>query len=202
MWSIKAIYIQITAVIVAIIFLIVGAYKFIKSLNNKYSIKELYDEILHLNEADGHPFSIILIRNSFDKFPNKYLLFYDVNWDCQLFLNYHMASEQNIEDEMAKIINLISTELHIETNNLKIKYLLKKDIKKYSVSDKIRKLYNFYFFYVDIKKFRKEMKSDSFYIDGKKYYWRSIVQMEDDSNIMKKNKDVIKIVKNDIRIDT
>ena len=44
----------------------------------------------------------------------------------------------------------------------------------------------------------EKMKKDSFVVNGKRYYWMSVTEMEKDENIMEKNREVVDFVKEKI----
>ncbi len=53
-----------------------------------------------------HNHSIVAIRNSFEEFPNRFLVYYDTRWECFLFLNF----KTNVNNE-SFIINGLSHQL-------------------------------------------------------------------------------------------
>ena len=51
---------------------------------------------------------------------------------------------------------------------------------------------------VTLSKYSEKMKKDSFVVNGKRYYWMSVTEMEKDENIMEKNREVVDFVKEKI----
>ena len=66
---------------------------------------------------------------------------------------------------------------------------------KYSESAKKEKIFSHKFYLAVIDEFPEDTMEDSFEIDGRKYYWKSIPELEQDEVAMKKNSDVIGYVK-------
>lgn len=184
--------IKISCMILSIAFLIRGIYMICKSVETKYGHDKLLNDIKNLNEIT-HPFSIIVIKDTFSKYPNKFLLYYDNRWACKLFLNYRTNSGTNSDNEENIRIHL-SNELKLPLEKIKIKYCLTRIQKKFSVSDKICKCYEHRVYYVEIP-FRPFIKKTEFEIDGKYYYWMTMSEMEQDKEIQSKNLDVVDLVR-------
>ena len=51
---------------------------------------------------------------------------------------------------------------------------------------------------VTLSKYSEKMKKDNFVVNGKRYYWMSVTEMEKDENIMEKNREVVDFVKEKI----
>ena len=122
----------IPAKLFKIIFLIAGLFFTIKvfidiykSKKNNYSYEDLLQDINKLNEIT-HNYSIIAIN----KYPNKYLVYYDNRWECKLFLNYkdNINNADFIKDHLSR-------ELKIEKSNMKIDYVSQLISEKISGSD-------------------------------------------------------------------
>ena len=84
--------------------------------------------------AHGH--SIVLVKDTFRKFSNRFLVYDDKRWECLLFLNY----KQNSDNE-SFIRNRISSELKIEPQDIDLSYLGQRIHEKYSESAKKNKVY-------------------------------------------------------------
>ena len=52
------------------------------------------NDINKLNEI-SHNHSIIVIKDTFNEFSNRFLVYNDTKWDCKFFLNY----KENINNE-------------------------------------------------------------------------------------------------------
>ncbi len=80
-------------------------------------------------------------------------------------------------------------------DNLEGAFAFEKVHEKYSVSAKENRCYRHRFYQFLIKEFNEEIEQDSFEIDGKKFYWMSIAEMEQDKRIMEVNSDIVSMVK-------
>ena len=57
------------------------------SSKNNYSYSDLLSDINKLNEIT-HNHSIDIIKDTFNKYPNRLLVYDDTRWNCKFFLNY------------------------------------------------------------------------------------------------------------------
>lgn len=128
--------------------------------------------------------SIIVIRNK----EGKYLQYYDKVWNCYLFLNCKMSSENDIE----VVKNKISNDLHIEKSAIKVSFIGKKQHKKYSESAKMEKEYTHLFYSITV---RTQIQENDFEINNIKYKWFSYSDLLNDERIQKVNSDIVKFIK-------
>ncbi len=141
-----------------------------------------------------HPHSIVLIKDTFHSNDNRFLLYYDARWNCRLFLNYATITS-DYELDMENIVRHLQMELKVSKNNLDGAFAFEKVHEKYSVSAKENRCYRHRFYRFLIKQFDEKIEQDSFEIDGKKFYWMSIAEMEQDKRIMEVNSDIVSMVK-------
>lgn len=182
-------------VILSVGFSLWGIYMITKSLKTKYGPTELLNDIENLNEIT-HPFSIVAIKDTFNKFPNNFLLYYDTRWDCKFFIYYRTQATSNEVNE-ENICTRLSNELKIKKDRISVEYRSVKIQRKFSVSDQKYKCYEHQVYYVKIP-FNSTIKNRDFIIDGKHYYWMSIAEMEQDPNIIEKNLDVVNLISESI----
>lgn len=147
------------------------------------------NDINKLNEI-SHNHSIIVIKDTFNEFSNRFLVYNDTKWDCKFFLNY---KENNNNESYIK--EHLSNELNIPGDCINLKYVTSKIHEKYSESDKMNKIYSHKFYLADIVDFSEILKKDVFEIDGRTYYWMSMSELESDQNVLKKNSDIVSYVK-------
>ncbi len=159
---------------------------------DKYNREMLMNDIRELNLIQ-HNHSLIAIRDTFEK-ENRFLVYYDERWDCKLFLNYKTV-DQNNEDV---IIDRISADLDVDKRKVSCNYVTSRVQEKYSVSHQENRIYNHRLYEVTLSKYSEKMKKDSFVVNGKRYYWMSVTEMEKDENIMEKNREVVDFVKEKI----
>lgn len=139
--------------------------------------------VAEYNENISHDFSLVAVERS-DK---KYLQIFDERWKCWLF-PYYRSTEYNKENVDTKV----SEQLHQE---LVTTYVTKQIHCKYSVSDNVYKIYHHKLYHVLLDGLAENMKCDSFEIDGRKFKWMSFEEMENNSEIMSKNSDIVTFVK-------
>ncbi|MCM1226037.1 MAG: hypothetical protein NC320_01255 [Clostridium sp.] len=171
-----------------------GSFKLPKP-NEKVSEKPIPQKSEHKDikamDKTIHRFSIIAVRDEFREFPKKFLLYYDERWDCDFFFSFKTVDGDNIRE----ITENLSNELQIEQRYIRLDYKDVRVYSKYSVSDKIYKVYEHKLYFADISHFRDLLKNDYFEINGKKFKWMTIEQMEQDESIKNKNLDVVDFVK-------
>ena len=143
-----------------------------------------------IDNVNTHNHSIIVIKDTFNEFSNRFLVYNDTKWDCKFFLNY----KENINNE-SYIKEHLSNELKIPGDCINLKYVTSKIHEKYSESDKMNKIYSHKFYLADIVDFSEILKNDVFEIDGRTYYWMSMSELESDQNVLKKNNDIVSYVK-------
>ena len=142
------------------------------------------------NVHNTHNHSIIIIKDNFNEFSNKFLVYDDTVWNCMLFPN----CRDSINNE-TYIADNISKKFGINKNSIKIEYKGSKISKKISKKDNNKKTYFHKFFLVIISDFPKYMKNDEFIHNGKTYHWKTIIDLESDNNVMNKNEDVLSFIK-------
>ena len=159
------------------------------SKKNNYSYTDLFSDINKLNEIT-HDHSIVVIKDTYNNFSNRMLVYDDARWQCKLFLNY--KSNPNNEDFIKKHL---SQELKIEASGIELKYLGQRIHEKFSESAKKTKIYSHRFYSATIQSFPPLMLQDSFQCDGKRYYWMSMAELEQDENVKRKNSDILEYIK-------
>lgn len=191
-WKIPGIVFKTIFMIIGISFTIKSVIDVGNSRKNSYTYTDLLKDINTLNEIT-HNHSIVAIRDSFNKYPNRFLVYDDPKWKCKLFINY----KDNINNE-SFIKDHICRELKVDTSDIEINYIAQNISEKISGRDNQKKVYCHKLFLMTIKNFPKNMKNDTFTFDGRTYHWKSIIELENDSEAMKKNADIIRFVKENI----
>lgn len=179
---------EILCNLIGVAILSIGIFELILSIKSGYyNYEKLYQDILKLN-TEKRQYSLVAIKNTFDEFPNKFLLYYDDDWKVDFFPAIRTVSndEENIKDKLSK-------SLKIKRDKIFITFLVEKpNQKKYSEKDKLEKVYDHRYYQATIQEFYPELKRDSIVIDGIRYKWMTFIEMKNDKNIMKKNEDIIK----------
>lgn len=191
--GIKSDVIQTIAWIFAVALFIYGIYRLINSLQHKYDHNQLFHEIENLNEV-LHSFSIIAIKDTFNNFSNRYLLYYDKAWKCWFFFSFKTSESENESFIKQRLSNI----LKIEKSSISLKYISDRIQPKYSERDNIHKVYNHSLYEGTLSNFPELIKQDSFTIDNIDYKWFTIEELESDETVMNKNSDVVNFVKEKI----
>lgn len=139
-----------------------------------------------------HAFSLIAIKDSFSAYPNRFLLRYDTRWQCWLFPYY--ASQADSGEDVGRITESLSNQLKVPAADIQLAKRGFRIQTKFSVSDNIEKTYAHTLYQAEIP-FPQAEQSDDFQIDGTHFRWLPINEMLADSDISKKNSDVIYFVR-------
>ena len=175
--------------LLGIVFLLKSIYDLWKNKKCNYTYNDLLADINTLNEIT-HNHSIVVVKDSFNQYSARFLVYDDKVWKCRLFINYN----EN-EDNEAFIKSHLSSELKVDISDIAIKFVTMKVHEKFSQRDKTNKMYCHKFYLANIKQFPLVAKNDTFTIDGKTYHWVSIAELEGDKAAMTKNSDIISFVK-------
>ncbi len=147
------------------------------SENDAIKILQLVAEIL---TGSFHEFSLLAVQDM----QGRFLQIYDDRWKCCLF-PYTRTTDNN----KANVDRFASELLHKEISTT---YVTTAKHCKYSVSDKLYKIYKHKLYKVQIDDIPDNLSDD-------KYKWMSIKDLESDGAIMEKNDDIIAFVK--VKID-
>ena len=187
--GISGIFYKAICIILGIYFTGKIMYKVRQAKHNHYSHEDLFKDIKKLNEI-AHQHSIVIIKDTFKPYSNRFLVYDDVRWGCKLFLNF--KTNENNEDF---IKSHLSSELKIPKGTIALRYVTSDLREKYSVSAKKNKVYDHKFYLARVEKFNQRMENDEFEIDSKRYYWKTLDQLEQDKNVIEKNQDILNVVK-------
>lgn len=179
-----------------VLFCLMGAYFCYRTGKDymKYNREpDTYKNIEKMDIIESHH-SIAVIKDTYNKFSNRYLVYDDLRWNCLLFLNYKKVSDRKEEVEKS-IKEHISRDLKINIADMEVKEVTSEIQRKRSEPDKVEKNYFHTYYSAEIKEFPEKLKADSFEIDGRKYYWMTINELEQDKEVIEKNSDVLGVVK-------
>ncbi len=164
-----------------------------KNMRNKYTHQELLKEIQSL-DLTPRKYSLVAIKDTFRKYPNRFLLYYDNGWGCPFLLNYKTRSKDN---EKA-LREALSHDLKVSEEGIQIKKVARQTYQKFSSESGTEKNYEHSLYQVEISDFPDALKADSFSIDGKDFAWMSIEDMKQDPQIQEKNLDVVRLLRESI----
>lgn len=185
--------ITVLATVFGIFITLWGVVKVFKSFRLRYDHKLLFSDIENLNEI-LHRFSIVALKDDFNKYSNRFLLHYDTNWNCWFFFSFptsDSANEEQIKNRMSNILKVDKNLIHLVHKSERLQ-------PKYSIKDSVNKVYQHSLYQAVMGAFSPEMEEDCFVLDGVSYKWMTIAEMEADDRIMEINKDVVSFVKEKI----
>lgn len=185
--------IETLAWVIAVIVFAYGIYKLWKSSRYRYSHTRLFHDIENLYEV-LHSFSLVALKDEFNKHANRFLLHYDDSWQCWFFFSFHTSEFDNKSD----IIQRLSNTLKVDASDIRLRYITTRIQPKFSEKDKVQKVYQHSLYQASLHSFTDAMKTDEFVLDGTRFRWWTIQEMESDEVIMKKNADVVSFVKEKI----
>lgn len=163
---------------------------FIMCNSDSYSVEQLHKDIKGLNEITD-PYSLIVIKDTFNASPNRYLVYYDKKWKCKFFLNYKTKNENNEEYLRAKL----ASELKVAQESIKIEKKAERIQKKYNPQLEHNKTYYHTLYYVELANIPEGYKQAIFSSDDRTFYWMTLEEMELDKDIQEKNLEVVSFVK-------
>lgn len=127
--------------------------------------------------------AIIVIKNN----ENKYLQYFDKDWNSLLFMNAKLKDDHNDE----KIKKYISEKLSINIESIECRYIDKRIHTKFSEREKIEKEYEHYFYNVEIK----NIEGKNFVIDDIEYTWHTYDNLINNERVYKVNSDILGFIK-------
>ncbi len=157
----------------------------------KYNHEKLGKEIIDLDQT-AHHHSIVVIKDKFQKFSNRYLVYEDTVWQCRFFLNYPTQLDETQNEDFLK--QKISAALKIPTGAIELTQKGQALQQKYSERHHEMRVYDHAFYEGTIHDFPDIMKELSFTLDGVTYHWMTLEEMKQDADIQQKNLDVVKEV--------
>lgn len=166
----------------------------ISGMKNNYSHAQLFKDIegISLNE---HPFNLMVIQHPQNR---KILTVYDQRWDMWMLPYKKALSSEEGTRADNKETNLVQEYLQVTFNlpeDSECSLKLRQYTRKYSVSDKVNKVYYHRFFRIMTDKLPD---TEEFEINGNKCRWWNISDLEADPKTQKNNAEIIAAVKNEV----
>ena len=174
--------------------LLVTVSSIIRGMKNNYSHAQLFKDIegISLNE---HPFNLMVIQHPQNR---KILTVYDQHWDMWMLPYKKALSSEEGTRADNKETNLVQEYLQVTFNlpeDSECSLKLSQYTRKYSVSDKVDKVYYHRFFRIMTDKLPD---TEEFEINGNKCRWWNISDLEVDPKTQKNNAEIIAAVKNEV----
>lgn len=163
---------------------------------DRYNHTRLLNEIIDLSTLKNEYRMIAIIKDTFNSYSNRFLVYHDTIWHCFLFPHFPISNNTipPKEDEMTKFI---SNELKVPIKNISTTFICKQEEHiKFSLRNNEDKNYHFYYFSVKIDNInlKSPILQDSFSIHKKAFVWKSISELRQDESTMSNNSDVINFV--------
>lgn len=127
--------------------------------------------------------SIIVIKKG-----DKYLQYFDKDWDSFLFPNCKMENEDSISNIKEYLKNLL------ELEDIQINYVGKKEHSKFSEKHKKVKQYEHYFYLVKINNLPHYLEKNEFEINSNIFKWFSYKELLTNERIQKVNSDIVDFI--------
>lgn len=157
-----------------------------KAFIKPYNHEILWKEIKSMDQIK-HKFSLIAVKDTFCEYSNRFLVYWDARWECWLLLNFRTPDNNEVE----VLARRTAETLHVPVAKTKLQWEDVQVYTKFSVSDRIRKVYEHNLYIAKITSWTETLKQRQFVLDGVEYKWMTLREMKNDSNIMKKNRDVV-----------
>ena len=155
--------------------------------------EKLFKEIIALDKVERRS-SIIAIKDSYQQYPHRFLLYHDNGWNCDFFPNH--ASASSIVDTSRELKSYISGQLEVPPADLEIRFVREKTNEKPSTEHNGEmRLYTYWLFDVSVKNIPDFWRQSEFDIADRHYKWMSTDSMLADARINEINNDVVSLVK-------
>lgn len=167
--------------------MIYGGYKFVQSQKSKYGHERLLEDIKNLDRTE-HRHSLVALKDTFVAVPSRYLLYYDEKWQCWFFFSYRTA--QN--DDFGHVRKALSEQLGVPEKLVKVKWIAERVQTKQSPTGE--KTYAHKLYSAKLTNFPEDLKAAAFTLNGTRYCWMTLQEMEKNPEIQKHNLDVVHFV--------
>lgn len=168
-----------------------GTYRIVQFARRRYNAKTLYTDVKNMDETH-YRFSLVAIKDTFNTYPNRFLLKHDDDWKCDLFFSFPTKDEEN--EDIDNIKRRLSHLLKVPESEISVEYVDEALQTKFSQREKIMKAYDHRLYHAEIAEFPSFEKADTFEVDGIAYKWETIEEMKKDDDIREKNLDVVNFV--------
>lgn len=136
-----------------------------------------------------HKHALIVIKDTFDPFPNKYLTYYDKTWECPFLLNFKSADTKALKRN-------VSAKLKIPEADISLFFAGSETYRKYSTEAKTYKWYEHTLYHAEITNFPAVLRQNTFSIEGTKFTWMTTEEMKQHPQIINVNMDVVHMIEN------
>lgn len=159
--------------------------------SKRLSVAKLYKEIETMNRRAS---SLIAVKNGGDELSNRYLTYYDEQWECW-FLPNHRSFDSYTEDK-AKVADYLSTEFKVPQSDFTLGFVGTTTSTKWSTEHNEERTYDYRLYLAAVTRVPDAWVVDGeFSIGSKKCRWMSLDDMQSDKRVYEVNHDVIDMLK-------
>lgn len=172
---------------------IYGGYEIVRACRKPYDHVKLLEDIKSMDRTEKRS-SIVAVRDASGDTRNKFLLYWDVRWECDFFPNND--TEGTVPMEKPELSKWLSGTFGIPESSFELTYIREMTHSKPSLSHggKMRD-YVYRLWTADVTVMPEAWKCETFTAGGYRCRWDTIAGMESNSRIMEVNEDVVGMVK-------
>lgn len=171
---------------------IVTVYGLVQAVRTQYTTDMLYKEIAGMNIIGS---SIIAIREPKEGGSNRYLQYWDDQWECWFFPN--RRSTPDVRDDMRDIVNYLDVEFKVPVGDCTLALVDTETSVKWSTEHREERHYEYRLYQGDLAALPAAWQNDDsdFEVAGHRCRWMSIADLERNDRASTVNADVIGMVK-------
>lgn len=163
-------------------------------LSKRLSASKLYKEIIAMNRRAS---SLIAVRDGADEQANRYLTYYDQQWECWFLPNH--SSSGSYEEDKTKLIGYMTSEFKIPSDAFDVKFVGTSTSTKWSTEHQEERTYDYRLYLASVTHLPESWRTDGeFQVGSKRCRWMTVDDMIADPKINDINHDVIHMLKDSI----
>ena len=153
--------------------------------------EKLYKEIESMNRRAS---SLIAVKDGLDALSNRYLTYYDEQWNCWFLPNHR--SFDSYEEDKRKLSSYLSSEFKIPSDDFQMRFVGTATSTKFSTAHNEERTYDYRLYLASVIRIPDAWDAEGeFAIGSKKCKWMTVDEMLNDRKIYAINHDVIQMLK-------
>lgn len=153
--------------------------------------EKLYKEIESMNRRAS---SLIAVKDGMDALSNRYLTYYDEQWNCWFLPNHR--SFDSYEEDKRKLSSYLSSEFKIPSDDFQMRFVGTATSTKFSTAHNEERTYDYRLYLASVIRIPDAWDAEGeFAIGSKKCKWMTVDEMLSDRKIYAINHDVIQMLK-------
>ena len=138
--------------------------------------------------------SLIAVKDGMDALSNRYLTYYDEQWNCWLLPNHR--SFDSYEEDKRKLSSYLSSEFKIPSDDFQMRFVGTATSTKLSTAHNEERTYDYRLYLASVIRIPDAWDAEGeFAIGSKKCKWMTVDEMLHDRKIYAINHDVIQMLK-------